>query len=85
MGNLSIRGKEINRLVTKFQYDGKEMCFEISLRIKENSHLVLFLKTNDYGKFRKAFDELMNIRAENELLELPGTIGGSSPQGIYAA
>ncbi len=71
MGNLSVKGKEINRLITKFQYDGSELCFEISLRIHENSDLVLFLKTKDYGKFRNTFDALMNIRSENKMLDIP--------------
>ncbi len=79
MSYLSVSGKDISRLVTKFQYDGEDMCFEISLRIKENRQLVLFLKTNDYGVFRKTFDELMSIRAENHMVDIPQSSSDGLP------
>ncbi len=74
MSHLAIYGKDIQRLVTKFHYDGADICFEIMLRIKENAQLVLFLKTKDYGTFRKAFDDLMTLRSENGIVNVPPTV-----------
>lgn len=85
MSNLTIRGKDVHRLVTKFQYENSKMSFEILLRIKENSYLVLFLKTNDYGLFRNTFDELMDLRTENGIIHIPQSAGNEAPQGFPAA
>lgn len=76
MANFTIKGKNIKRLVTRFQYKKNEMCFEILLRLNDTADMVLFLKTTDYGMFRKTFDELMTIRSENRILSVSQTEGG---------
>jgi len=78
MNNYNIKGSDIKRLVTRFQYRKDEMYFEILLRLNNTAEMVLFLKTNDYGDFRKTFDELMTIRSENRTLSIPQAEGGSS-------
>lgn len=78
MINYNIKGKDIKRLVTRFQYKKEDMCFEILLRLNNSSEMVLFLKTDDYGEFKKAFDELMTIRSENRTLIFPVQSQGGS-------
>ncbi len=77
MISYNIKGNDIKRLVTRFQYKRDEMFFEILLRLNHTDDMVLFLKTNDYGMFRKTFDELMTVRSENRELNIPQS-GGSS-------
>lgn len=75
---INIKGNDIKRLVTRFQYRKDEMCFEILLRLHNTAEMVLFLKTTDYGIFRKTFDELMTIRSENRTISIPQAEGGSA-------
>lgn len=78
MINNTIKGKDIKRLVTRFQYRKDEMCFEILLRLHNAAEMVLFLKTTDYSAFRKTFDEIMTVRSENTTLSIPQAEGGVS-------
>lgn len=70
MTNYTIKGEDIKRLITRFQYKKDEMCFEILLRMNNTLEMVSFLKTTDYGVFRKTFDEIMTARSEKRNLQI---------------
>lgn len=70
MANHTIKGEDIKRLITRFQYKKDEMCFEILLRLNNTVEMVSFLKTTDYGIFRKTFDEIMTARSEKRNLQI---------------
>lgn len=70
MANHIVKGEDIKRLVTRFQYRKDEMCFEILLRMNNAVEMVSFLKTTDYGIFRKTFDEIMTARSEKRNLQV---------------
>ncbi len=68
-----IKGEQIKRLVTRFQYSGENMVFEILLRLTGQEEMVPYLKTIDYGIFRTTFSDLMEKRSENEEIYIPPT------------
>ena len=70
MTNHTITGKDIKKLVTRFQYKKQEMCFEILLKLNNSEEMVSFLKTTDHSAFREAFDDIITIRTENYELDI---------------
>lgn len=86
MINYNIKGKDIKRLVTRFQYKRESMCFEILLKLDRSTEMIVFLKTDDYNEFKQSFDELMTIRSENRTVLIPSSsLGNSTIRHISAA
>ena len=67
---MEITGTQIKNLITKFYYKNNNLCFQILLLLDQNKS-VAYEEYVDYSAYKKAYNELMDIKTKNLSLFLP--------------
>lgn len=57
-------GNQVKNLITKFFYKDNHLCFQILLEV-DKQDFVCFEEYVDYSKYKKAYDELITLKANN--------------------
>jgi hypothetical protein len=66
----NIQGGQVKDLITKFFYRDNHLCFQILLHL-EGNETIIYKEYIDYSEYKKAFNELQQIRSKNKGLTVP--------------
>lgn len=68
--SVSIRGEQIEQLLTKFYYKDSHLHYQVLLEFA-GGKTVLLKEFTDYVTYKKVFSELQRIRKENLSIRVP--------------
>lgn len=80
----NIQGGQVKDLITKFFYRDNHLCFQILLHL-EGNETVIYKEYIDYSEYKKAFNELQQIRSKNRSLVIPNKNLKIETEGIKVA
>ncbi len=65
-----LNGADIQNLVTKFYYRNNHLCFQILLQC-DPENMIAYQEYSDYAEYKNAFNQLINMRSNNESISIP--------------
>ena len=65
-----IHGVQVKDIITKFFYQGNQLCFHILLHV-ESGETVLFQEFDDYSEYKKVFGDLQAASANDIVIKIP--------------
>ena len=76
MTNVSLRGKEIKNILTRFFFKKNEPCFQIILELDDRKEILA--EYTSYPKYKRKMEVLKMEIENNQMIELP-TVKRSVP------
>jgi hypothetical protein len=70
---MTIRGKNIENLITKFYYKNRQLCFQIILNLGLSGK-VSYCEYDDYFAYKEKFNELLDAKNKDENIEIPTAV-----------
>jgi hypothetical protein len=70
---MTIRGKNIENLITKFYYKNRQLCFQIILNLGLLGK-VSYCEYDDYFAYKEKFNELLDAKNKDENIEIPTAV-----------
>ncbi len=68
----TLKGVEVENLITKFYYKDNHLCFQILLECGLNKKIA-YKEYSDYSEYKSAFNQLMEMKSLNKAISLPST------------
>jgi len=65
-----LKGADIQNLVTKFYYKDNHLCFQILLQC-DTDNTIAYQEYSDYAEYKNAFNQLIDMRSNNESINIP--------------
>jgi len=72
-GYKTIKGGEIQNLITKFYYRENQLCFQILLHFGMD-RTIPYKEFANYGEYKRVYAQLLEIKNSNEELQVPVTV-----------
>jgi hypothetical protein len=69
---ITVKGKDIENLITKFYYKNRQLCFQIILNLGLSGK-VSYCEYDDYFAYKEKFNELLDARNQGKNIEMPAT------------
>ena len=70
---MTIKGKDIENLITKFYYKNRQLCFQIILNLGLSGK-VSYCEYDDYFAYKEKFNELLDAKNQDKNIQIPTAV-----------